>query len=212
MALIKYHHQQPPKDGVLHFSVFGKPVSFQSSKSHKERIIRKIQQIVAPVEYILSGDVEFEIQWIVPEKYRYESDSSPDVDNIIKPTLDALVGPNGIMIDDCQVKSVKRYWEDWEKREQQVNIKIIFDSDHWLRMEGLKFIHVENGLCFPFPIGIPEDSVPAYVQLIRTAVKAKSKLELNLEDYYRVRLILPVQRFYHKSRLSKFEVIEASSF
>ena len=144
MANIKNHLLEPPRDGILEFSVFGKPVSFQSSKSHKDMITRKIQRIVAPVKYILSGDVQFEIQWIVPEKFRYESDSSPDVDNIIKPTLDALVGPKGIMIDDCQVQSVKCYWEDWEKREQQINIKIRFDSDHWLMMEGLKFIHIDR--------------------------------------------------------------------
>lgn len=212
MGHIKKYLQEPPKDGLLEFSVFGKPVSFQSSRSHKERIKRKIQKIVAPVQYVLSGDVEFEIQWIVPEKYRYESDSSPDVDNIIKPTLDALVGPEGIMIDDCQVKSVKCYWEDWERPQQQVNIKISFDNDYWIRMDGLKFIHVEGGLCFPFPAGIPKDSIEAYVQLVKTAVKAKSKFELNLEDYYRVRLILPLQRFYHRSRLRKFEVVDVNDF
>ena len=132
-----------------------------------------------------------------------------NVDNIIKPTLDALVGPQGIMIDDCQVQSVKCYWK---KREQQINIKIRFDSDHWLMMEGLKFIHIERGLCFPFPKGLTENSIQAYVQLVKTAVKAKTKLEFNLEDYYRVRLILPLQRFYHRSRLRNFELIEASGF
>ena len=69
MTNIKYHLLEPLRDGILEFSVFGKPVSFQSSKSHKGRITRKIQRIVAPVKYILSGYVQFEIQWIVPEKF-----------------------------------------------------------------------------------------------------------------------------------------------
>jgi len=208
MPRIKDYLKEPPLSGELEFSVFSRPVSLQSSRSQRDRIKRLIQKIVIPVEYLLSGDVRLEIQWIVPEKFRYESDSSPDIDNIIKPLLDALSGPRGIMIDDCQVQDVKCYWEDWEKPHQQINIKIIFEHDQWLTLDGLKFIHVQDGLCFPFPISIPDDTRQAYAKVLKTSMAVKHKLENNLEDYYRMKLILPYQRFYHRSKLFKFEIID----
>jgi len=51
--------------------------------------------------YLPLGDVKVSIEWTLHEQDPYESDAAPDVDNILKPLLDVLCGPDGILIDDC---------------------------------------------------------------------------------------------------------------
>jgi hypothetical protein len=40
---------------------------------------------------LLSGDVQVGIEWTLHEEARYEQDAAPDVDNILKPLLDAAL-------------------------------------------------------------------------------------------------------------------------
>jgi Holliday junction resolvase RusA-like endonuclease len=101
-----------PVNGCLGFEIPLKPRSFQTNRLAKRALIKSIQDILAPLPYLFSGDVKITIAWSVDEQARYEGISSPDVDNIIKPMLDAFSGPRGLMIDDCQVQSIECYWAD----------------------------------------------------------------------------------------------------
>ncbi|MHA7862980.1 RusA family crossover junction endodeoxyribonuclease [Flagellimonas marinaquae] len=97
---------RPPEFGELTLSFSLQPVSLQSSSRKKEFIKNEIRKTTSKLKYLLSGDVKVEIQWILHEQERYESGESPDIDNIIKPILDGISGPNGILIDDCQVQTI----------------------------------------------------------------------------------------------------------
>jgi hypothetical protein len=99
--------------------------------------------------FLLAGDVKVGIEWTLHEQDRYESDAPPDVDNILKPLLDALCGPQGVLIDDCQVQAVDCRWLDWTLREQRVEITIDFRNDEWIPKKDLCFMHLGSSIYFP---------------------------------------------------------------
>ncbi len=201
--------KNPPKSGELEFSLNTAPVSQQSSNRRKRHLTKTVRKVLTSVEYLFTGDIELDIEWYIGEKARYESDGFPDIDNIIKPLLDALKGPAGIMIDDCQVESVRCRWVDWTKSDQKLAFQIRYTPDLWLKKEGLKFIDIGNNLCFPLPAAVPDDAKHLVVLVAQMSQQAKKNLEDGEMDYYRARLILPLQRFYHRSKLDQFEVMEA---
>jgi Holliday junction resolvase RusA-like endonuclease len=104
---------EPRASGELEFTISGPPVSQQSTRSEKDKFAELMRKQIGNSPYLLSGDVRVEIEWSLHEQYRYESDAAPDVDNILKPLLDALCGPQGVLIDDCQVQAVDCRWIDW---------------------------------------------------------------------------------------------------
>jgi len=201
--------KNPPKAGEMEFSVNAAPVSQQSSNRRKKHLTKIVRNLLKSVDYLLTGDIELDIEWYLGEKARYEQDGFPDVDNIIKPLLDALKGPKGIMIDDCQVESVHCRWVDWSRSDQKLHFKIRFTPDLWVKKKNLKFIHIGDRLCFPLPAAVPEEAKHLVVLVAQMSQQAKQNLEDGEMDYYRARLILPLQRFYHRSKLEQFEVIEA---
>ena len=85
--------QEPPFSGELTFVVEGPPVSQQSRRSEKDTFAKSIRAQMSECGYLISGDVRIYIEWTLHEQDRYESDAAPDVDNILKPLLDALCGP-----------------------------------------------------------------------------------------------------------------------
>ena len=115
--------------GELKFVVEGPPDSQQSRRSEKEAFSASIRVQMGDCAYLLSGDVKVTIEWTLHEQDRCESDAPSDVDNILKPMLDALGGPGGVLIDDCQVQAVDCRWLDWPMREQRAEIVIRFLAD-----------------------------------------------------------------------------------
>jgi Holliday junction resolvase RusA-like endonuclease len=201
-------HDEPPIGGELVLTVPEKPVSQQSSRTEKDRFAQLISEQVANSGYLLSGDVKIWIEWYVHEQDRYESDAAPDVDNILKPLLDALCGPQGLLIDDCQVQEVGCNWLDSYDHSQSVEIRIKFFYDEFIEKEGLCFVHLGRGLCFPVNLTIPpEASLLMLEHLCQRMEQRKMIIELG-NEYYRAKYIMPIQRFFHRSRVRRFPVAE----
>src|SRR5262249_37882925 len=99
----KDKHEVPPIGGELSFGFIVRPVSLQGKQVARSEFQNTIQQELQHFQYLLSGDVSLEITVQVHQSDRYESDASPDLDNFLKPLLDSLTGPKGILIDDCQI-------------------------------------------------------------------------------------------------------------
>src|SRR3954463_14024538 len=144
-------YDEPPEHGLIQFEVSAAPVSFQASATKKAGIVSAARAIVAPCEYLLSGDVKLALTWHISERARYEMDSSADVDNIVKPILDAISGPDGILIADCQVQELTCYWVGGyaDPEEERIEIEMKFFPDEYQRKAGLLFLNVEKGLYFP---------------------------------------------------------------
>ncbi|MBC1223836.1 RusA family crossover junction endodeoxyribonuclease, partial [Nostoc sp. UCD120] len=186
------------------------PVSLQASRRRKEVLISEIRKITDNWNFLLVGDVQIDIEWLIHEQKRYESDSSADVDNIVKPILDAISGPKGILVNDCQVQAISCRWIDWDSEEQQITVRIqMFSNDEWLLKQGLVFVHMGKGLCYP---AIVEETGQEYTLMIIENLEQKLIIRENImakgASYYHAQQIMSVQRIFHISRVQEFHVIE----
>jgi Holliday junction resolvase RusA-like endonuclease len=193
----------PPEHGLITFHVPVAPVSFQSTGSRKAAVAGPVRSAVSNCEYLLSGDVKIAIEWQISERARYESDSSADVDNIVKPILDALSGPDGIMIDDCQVQELTCYWTGSYAypEAEQISIELRHHPDAYLTKQGLTFLRVKNGLYYP----IHDDAKPSAVLFLAEHLIRRFQMPGELmaagADVESAHIILPVQRVFHRSKL-----------
>jgi hypothetical protein len=201
---------RPPLRGSIVISVASAPVSYQARPERRQELTGLIRAAIGPVDYLLTGDVKLSIKWYQRVKTRYESDTSPDLDNILKPIMDAISGPEGLIVDDCQVQSISCRWIDRRARDEKVSVLIEYHPDHWLRKQGLKFVHVSHGLCFPYPEQTPLAAVGMLIEAMQSALEAKNIILEHRIDYRRAQLILPRHRFFHRTRLGQFEVLEVS--
>ena len=87
---------------VYQFVVHEKPLSSQGNKKHLKAYKKRIREIAnrSMESVINSDDVEIEITWSTVDRIGVRS----DIDNIIKPIIDSLVGV--AFDDDKQVRTV----------------------------------------------------------------------------------------------------------
>lgn len=196
----------PPESGLIDLAVSTAPVSFQATATKKAGIIAAVRAELADCEYVLTGDVQVEIRWGISVRARYERDNSADVDNIVKPILDALCGPDGILVDDCQVQMLVCYWSGGysHPEQEQVAIRLTFDPGAWLPKAGLTFLQVDRGLYVPLPEDLPADVVLQLANgLIQQFRFAQELLALGAspEQAFSVH---PAQRVFHRSKIAAF--------
>ncbi|WKV11806.1 RusA family crossover junction endodeoxyribonuclease [Marivirga harenae] len=203
----------PPEFGELTLSFPIEPVSLQSNSSKREFVKTSIRKSVKKLNYLLSGDVKIEIQWLVHEQERYESPNSPDMDNIIKPILDGLSGPDGVLIDDCQVQTVGSHWIDWTKREHQINISIRYIPDDYITKQNLIFVNMGSNLYMPFHTDLPPEFNLKILNHLKKGFDLKERFMEQTLDYYQAKLFTSVQRVFHKSRVhGHFKTVEFDDF
>jgi hypothetical protein len=130
------------------------------------------------------------------------------VDNILKPLLDALCGPHGVLIDDCQVQAVDCRWIDWRDRTERVEVRIRFFPDEWVSKDGLCFVHLGKGLCFPINRTAPAEGTLLILEHVNAMLMTSNKLIGLGLDYYEANGVMSVQRVFHRSRVGRFPVIE----
>jgi Holliday junction resolvase RusA-like endonuclease len=199
--------KEPPELGEITFSLPVAPVSQQAASAAKRSLVAEIRKITSPLEYILDGEVKIEIQWHIHERLRWETDASPDVDNILKPLLDGLCGRDGLLIDDCQVQSITAFWCGWTRDDQQLDIRVRFGPDEYLNKAGLSFVRVKDALCFPVPAEILHKGLTIWLDAIEGATQAREKIADLTKSYYPARYVLP-RGLIHRSRIKEFPVHE----
>lgn len=168
-----------------------------------------VRAVVAPYQYLLSGDVKVEIEWSISQRARYESDSAADVDNIVKPILDAMSGPDGILVDDCQVQELTCYWTGGYlyPAEERVSIKLKFDPDAYYAKAGLQFLHIEKGLCYPIHGDVGSEFALRQAEHIIDRFQGARDMVARGTDLASARLTLPIQRVFHRSKIGAFRTI-----
>ncbi|MFV8752547.1 RusA family crossover junction endodeoxyribonuclease [Nannocystaceae bacterium ST9] len=190
-------------------SVFGElcvqlpraPVSQQAKREKKEGLTRDLRDALAKYQFFLTGDVQLELEWLVHERVRYESDEGADVDNILKPTLDALSGPKGILIDDCQVQSVASHWIDWNCDMQQLNIRLRHAPDAFMSRVPMALVDLGRNLYMPLDTSLSNPVRAVIVTALRKQIELRDNLEALGADFSMSRAIMSIQRPFHRSRL-----------
>jgi hypothetical protein len=59
--------KEPPEFGEVEFSLPIAPVSQQASSAAKQKLVAEVRTITKPLEYLLSGEVQIEVQWLIHE-------------------------------------------------------------------------------------------------------------------------------------------------
>jgi Holliday junction resolvase RusA-like endonuclease len=202
----------PPEFGSLSFSAVVEPVSLQSKKADKrERVKNAIQPIVQPLKYLLSGEVQVHIEWLIADRERYESDSAPDIDNIVKPLIDAVCGKDGLLVDDCQIQAVDCRWIDWNGP-QQVGFEFRFMPDEWVPKQGLAFVHIGKNLFMPVNLNEPREAQVMFLDLLEKMIAARDEIERLTGSYSTARRVMPIQQPFHKTRIMAYSRYELSDY
>src|ERR1700731_778951 len=167
----------PPEGGELEFILPISPVSSQAKSLQREAAIKSIRNVLRPLEYVLTGDIALDIAWMVPGRLRYESDISPDLENITKPLIDGFCGPEGILIDDCQIKSFGSAWMDWMRSDHQIRITIHFIDDQFMLKQNLTFIQMEGALCLPIEGHLEPQPLKILLEAYRVRIQSWKEMK-----------------------------------
>jgi Holliday junction resolvase RusA-like endonuclease len=137
------------RDGLT-FELPVHPISVQSSGKNKRRLKNNLRERFADCPYLLSCDVGLEIIWYVQEQQRYEAATVLDLDNILKPLVDALSGPDGLVIDDTQIQSLTASWLDISREpECPLEVRLRWSPGEYVQKDGLFFVELGDKLCLP---------------------------------------------------------------
>lgn len=196
----------PSPFGELKFDLDLEPIS-QSAKSKSKKALKaKVADVCKKYQFLLSGDIQVEIQWLVNHRYRYEYHKAPDIDNIIKPLLDSLCGKSGIIIDDTQVQYIGSYWLDWTKEQHKLSITIKFTPDDFVYKENLAFVEFAKGLCLPFDKSLPPEPLLILLNAWKSMLLQRNEFEEQGMSYHSASLIQPSQRFFHRNKISDYDI------
>lgn len=196
----------PPESGILVFDIWTKPVSVQSSAERKKVVFDAIRMITTPVKYILLGDISVQLKWFINEEERYESDSKADVDNIVKPILDALSGPDGLIVNDCQVQHISSSWLSRFADEEHVEITIRYEADSYFAKKELMFVQLQQGICMPLSNELKPEQMWAFLERFESQFQVRDELMASGVPSYAARCAMSIQRAFHRTRVNGFSV------
>lgn len=190
------------------FRIYSAPVSFQSSGKKKTAIVGAIKDLTRKLEYIITGDVRVMITCHSPEQVRFEHDCMYDMDNVIKPILDGICGPEGLICDDCQVEYISNHWMDHVESEY-FDVKIDYVYNEFMPKHGIVFVNIDRALCYPLLVEKRNIDVVKSLQVMH---EEKNKLMSEGALYGDCYEFIPLQRVFHKSKISKFRVVTVDEF
>jgi Holliday junction resolvase RusA-like endonuclease len=192
----------------LEFEIDLKPASLQAASDVRRAVKEAVAAFVSDSRYLLSGEVEVRIVWLLNERERYQGVHSPDIDNIIKPLLDGMSGPRGLLVNDCQVQSVTCHWIDWTRTDHRLQFSIRYSPDDWLRKESLVWVEVQDKLCMPLHVDMPPDVQRLMLEAWERMFNGQRELTAMTGDDSLARYLRPVQMPFHRAKLREFEVLD----
>lgn len=197
----------PDPYGEIQFVISLPPISQHANGKTKANFKEGVRNITRKSKYLLSGDVRLEVEWFLQEHVRYESDRSPDLDNILKPLIDALCGPDGLIVDDNQIQRISCAWIDWQKPGEKIIVTLKYSPYEWLPKEGLFFVQLEGALCMPIGSNLSPTAQLMLVDTFERMLSLRKQLIEQGMNNYSARSVMSVQRVFHKTRLKYFEVV-----
>jgi Holliday junction resolvase RusA-like endonuclease len=209
--LSKDPYEVPPITGELHLSIDVPTVSLQGKKTARDALAATLQEETKKYAYLLSGDISLDITLQVHQRDRYESDASPDLDNFLKPLLDSLAGPDGLLIDDCQVRTLSIDWISWVREDTRIELFFRYIDGEYVNKKGLLFVQIEGPLCMPVDTSLPLMQQRILFSHMKFSFRQRKRLE-KYWDYYAASSVLPIQRRFHRTRINGFPVKSAREY
>lgn len=203
--------ERPSEDGRFSFEIKRPPVSLQAKSDKRSEFKEFVVEQLKSVSFLLSGDVKISIEWYTHEQKRCETTASADIDNIIKPLLDSLCGPNGIMIDDNQVQSIGCNWFDYDDPENEKLVVVVeFSPSDFVLKEGLFFVNVHQHLYMPLWESLDKKAQKLMAESFVKMLEIREQMVAAGVDYYQAKAVMSVQRVFHKGRLDGFVLKDKS--
>lgn len=202
----------PSPFGKLELIVPGSPVSVQSAKPVRDAYIQSIASQLTPYKFILTGEIIMNVTWLIPSKSRFETDAKSDIDNCIKPIIDAFTGPDRLFVDDCQLRGLHICWRHIESNDEQLHFEFEFHPDDFSAKQELAFVRLEKGLCTPVNLDWPRAARLLFATYLRISEKSKAALEQLGISYPAVAGFLGNSRPFHVTRVQKFRILTLDEF
>lgn len=194
------------KFGLVEFEIPTTPVSAQNKSQKKSEYKQEIQRVTSVSKYIIAGTCWVAIDYYCNHVKRIKNPGVYDIDNIIKPTLDSLVGLNGVILDDVLVDRVTVNWIDTHK-EDYIAIELRYPDLLFLEKLNLKIVKSKSGWCFPISSKLLEMS--SSHEIIK--MHFRNWESINTEESYSEMLpFLPHGQFVYFSKIKdrSYEFIE----
>lgn len=204
--------EAPSPFGRAEFCVKGTPVSVQSNKKTREAYIQSIRSQFITLKYILTGEIILNVTWLIPTKSRFETDAKADIDNCIKPIIDAFAGPDGLFVDDCQLRGLYICWRHIESQDEKLVFEFEFHADDFSLKNELAFVRLENALCTPVNLDWPIAVKLLWVDILKSNQTSKNMLEKLGVTYPAVAGFLGSSRPFHVTRINGFKILSLVDF
>ena len=183
------------QNGSINFTAHTKPVSMQNKNEDKMDFKNEIQKITADSEYIITGTCWVHIDYYCQHIKRFKHPGVYDIDNIVKPILDSLVGNKGILVDDVLVDRVLVNWID-TSGDDYIEINLEYPDLVYLKKSELVILKSRSGWCFPTTLLISQLAKG----LIQNYFNLWNSIETE-EDYYKALPGLPIQNFIYFGKI-----------
>ncbi len=195
--------------GYIKFAVHAKPVSLQNDRVKRAAFNRQLQEVTSQSEYIITDTCWVAIDYYCQHVKREKNPGVYDIDNIIKPILDGLIGDKGLVVDDVIVSRVTVNWID-SPHDDHFEVEIQYPELMFSRKEDLIFVKSPSGWCFPSSRSLIQDS--GYMALMQSYFTIWDSIASE-GDYHNSVINLPRQNFiyYVKIRDKGFQFIDLAA-
>lgn len=141
-----------------------------------------------------------------------QSHLAADLDNVMKPILDAVTGPDGVSIDDNQIQSIRASWMTPGNFGTGFDLTIeALRSDDYIVRNGLRFVEFSPDRCYVLP-GLTDAQAAMLVEGYEASLKSYARLLALAMPIADARSVLPIARPFPRSRMSRFSVRHHSQF
>lgn len=178
------------------------PISLQAAAGRRSELKGALRSALSDeIDFLFTSDVEVILEWFASERDRYQTHVAADLDNVLKPLIDAATGPNGVMIDDNQIQSIHASWltpgtlgEGFRLRFQAL------DSCDVIPREGVAFVEFDTDRCYMLPGPDPKGWPPA-VDAYRASADTRDRLRRTGVPEEALQGLSPVARPWPSQRL-----------
>jgi Holliday junction resolvase RusA-like endonuclease len=202
----------PSPFGRAEYVVPGTPASVQSKKAVRDAYLTTIRNFFKGTKYLLTGEIILNVTWLLPTKSRFETDTKADIDNCLKPIIDAFTGPDGLFIDDCQLRGLYICWRHITSDNERLLFEFEYQADQYTPKDELAFVQLDGALCTPVNLNWPKETIKIWVEFLKTNQVHKNMLENLGAPYPAVAGFLGVSQPFHRTRVNGFKVLSLTEF
>lgn len=193
--IINKYKEPPFHEMVINFPIDEIP-SIQSKNEFRKKFDSQIAKELKKFEYIFTGEVKLFVEIPRNSIIQYHTDMTRDLDNILKPLIDSLCGPDRIIVDDNRIQTLSINWLDMRVPSFKIHF-VYYGNDFFEKKTDLVFVELFDKLYLPMSLSLTRKQKIIMLSGLAKLLKAYKKTKYTG--------CLPIEHLYHKSRIIKFK-------